>query len=343
MRYRESHLFAVALFFAVALAGCEEPPTPPSGSAAASHGAAETPRPPVVDVTAIHEHGADEEHRFEIDRREIPSGWTTFRFSNEAHVTHFVVLQKLPEAAEGITLAEYVTLVTEPFQQFMEWALDGDPETAPGVAFANTPGWFFAPGLTVVGGPGFTAPGRTSQTTVELVPGQYVVECYVKTDGVFHSVNGMIDMLTVTGQDNGAREPRGDVELSISSAGGIEVEDAGPPGKEGFRPGEQTVEVQFEDQATYGHLLGHDVHLVRLDGAAASDVGSWMSWLSADGLESPAPGEFLGGTHEMHGTSETTVGETAFFTVNLKPGDYAWVAEVPSPDAKDMLVTFSVP
>lgn len=35
-------------------------------------------------------------------------------------------------------------------------------------------------------------------------------------------------------------------------------------------------------------------------------------------------------------------GNTAYITVNLEPGNYAWVAEVPNPKEKNMLKTFSV-
>lgn len=35
-------------------------------------------------------------------------------------------------------------------------------------------------------------------------------------------------------------------------------------------------------------------------------------------------------------------GSTAYLTVHLTPGHYAWIAEVPDPAAKGMLKTFTV-
>ena len=64
-------------------------------------------------------------------------------------------------------------------------------------------------------------------------------------------------------------------------------------------------------------------------------LGDWMNWIS--GLQTPAPAEFLGGTHEM------PAGKTAYFSALLTPGRYALIAEVPDPAAKGMLLTFSIP
>ena len=66
------------------------------------------------------------------------------------------------------------------------------------------------------------------------------------------------------------------------------------------------------------------------------ELATWMDWRLPNGLETPAPVEFLGGTHEM------PAGEIAYFRVRLEPGDYAWIAEVANPDEKGMLKTFTV-
>lgn len=54
------------------------------------------------------------------------------------------------------------------------------------------------------------------------------------------------------------------------------------------------------------------------------------------GLEVPAPATFLGGVNEM------PVGSTGYLTVDLEPGQYAWIAEVPKPMEKGMLKSFTV-
>jgi hypothetical protein len=64
------------------------------------------------------------------------------------------------------------------------------------------------------------------------------------------------------------------------------------------------------------------------------EVIFWLDWMNIKGLESPAPVEFLGGTQEM------PVGYTSYFTVDLVPGNYAWISE--SSAAKGMVEMFSV-
>jgi len=87
-----------------------------------------------------------------------------------------------------------------------------------------------------------------------------------------------------------------------------------------------------------GIILSHDVHLARLEDETDLDaLGAWMDWSQPTGLDTPPPAVFLGGTHEMQ------AGETAYFTVTLEPGRYAWIAEVPNPASKNMLKSFTIP
>jgi hypothetical protein len=80
------------------------------------------------------------------------------------------------------------------------------------------------------------------------------------------------------------------------------------------------------------------VHVVRLpDGLPTDRIEAWMDWTRPEGLQTPAPAPFLGGTNEM------PAGSTAYFTVDFEPGAYAWVAEVPDAEDKGMLVRFDVP
>jgi len=59
--------------------------------------------------------------------------------------------------------------------------------------------------------------------------------------------------------------------------------------------------------------------------------------MERSGLETPAPVEFLGGPEGM------PAGGTGYFSVDLKPGQYVLIAEVPSPSAKGMMKRSSVP
>jgi hypothetical protein len=191
------------------------------------------------------------------------------------------------------------------------------------------------------GGPGLTSGGGTAATTVNLDPGEYIVECYVKNgEGEFHSYLGMIDHLTVTEERSEAPEPEPTIELSVSTDGF----DVGT----NVRPGRHTVAVTFEDQTVYDNLIGHDAHLIRFDDTtAADDVNDWMNWMDPDGLASDGtePGTFLGGVDTIITPAllAGTASETAYAHVTLKPGDYAWVAEVPDPASKGLLTEFSVP
>lgn len=262
---------------------------------------------------------------------EIRSGWTTVKLINAPAMTHFAVLERMPEGKSVKALQEEVAPA---FQQGMDLLNESKPELA-SEKFGEIPEWFGD--IVFLGGPGLVAADRTASTTVYLQPGTYVIECYVKTGGVFHSYNpaegeyGMVHEFTVTEEAGDASEPEPTVHITISSDNGIEVE-----GNVGS--GAHTVAVHFEDQKLYEHFLGHDVHLVQLeDDTDMEALAAWMDWRLPEGLETPAPAEFVGGIHEM------PEGETGYFHVQLTPGRYAWVAEVPEPRGKGMFKTFTVP
>ena len=262
---------------------------------------------------------------------EIPSGWTTFRFSNESPMIHFALVERLPD---GQGIGSQQAEVAPVFQDGLDLLGAGETEAAL-QRFGDLPSWFGD--IVFLGGPGLTSPGRTSQTTVFLEPGTYLLECYVKTGGVFHSfnadpaINGMVHEFRVTGERSEAAEPSATLQIEISTAGGIEVEGD-------LVPGEHTVAVRFVDQTVHENFVGHDVHLVRVsDDLDLGELEQWMDWSQPTGLQTPAPAQFLGGIHEM------PAGTTGFFSVTLEPGNYAWISEVPNSSEKGMLKLFSVP
>ncbi len=300
----------------------------------------------VVEVTAVHDHEADR-HLFRISNQKLASGWTTFQFSNASPVDHFLLIWQYPE--EGITAAreagqplldhwyDNVAGSFEGFTGYLEGRITLEAYTEQLVASLETNApWFLDPGATPVGGAGFTSPGGRSATTVLLEPGDYIVECYIRDDnGVFHTAAGMLDHLRVDERNNGAEQPSATARIIISTEGGIEVE-AAPKG------GPNVVEIHFRDQTVYPHFLGHNVQLVRLndqnDEAVLTDLAQWMDWRHPDGLVNRAPdgARFVGGVMEM------SAGASGYLHVNLEPGDYAWIAEVPDPAAHGMLKTFSI-
>lgn len=296
-----------------------------------------------LEIVATHDHVSGE-HLFELDTGEVPAGWTTIEFENPTEHAHFVYLGKLPQQAiedaaekEMDLLDFYVETVTRPFQFFMDTLVPGkepDPADLSDVYPDLFPPWFGD--VLPSGGPGLTAGHAVSTTTVDLDPGKYIAECYVKNDdNDFHSYLGMIDLLTVTGAPSGVPEPEATLDLSLSTAG-IDVDST-------VRPGRHVVAVEFEEQTVYSNLIGHDVHLIRLDDETdLQAVNEWMNWadpnqLISDGTE---PGRFLGGVQDI---STGDLPETAYYHVTLKPGDYAWVAEIPDPASKNMLQAFTVP
>ncbi|MGD8379451.1 MAG: hypothetical protein PVJ40_05575 [Gammaproteobacteria bacterium] len=316
--------------FAFAAAGCESkgPETAGTDAQTGAQPATQIPAetPPTANVVELVARG----RQFQ-GPDSISSGWTTFHFSNNSAFTHFAVLERLPD---GFSIKEQQEQVAPIFQAGMDLLARGENEAAM-QKFGEVPEWFSR--VVYLGGPGLTAPGKESTATVDLAPGTYLIECYVKTKGIFHSFNpvpgkyGMVHQLTVTGPRADDTPPKADLDITLSSENGIAVQ--GNP-----TAGRHTVAVHFLDQKTYANFAGHDVHLVRLSqDTDEKAVAAWMDWMQPDGLNTPAPADFLGGLEEM------PAGSTGYFTVTLQPGRYAWVAEVPHPDEHGMFKVFVVP
>lgn len=300
----------------------------------------------VIEVVAVHDHEANR-HMFRISDHELSSSWTTFRFVNASPVDHFFLIWQYPD--EGIAAAHeagqplldywYANVAGSfaGFGDYLEGRVTLEDYTGQLVASLqeNAP-WFLDPGASPNGGPGFTSAGATSTTTVFLEPGDYIVECYVRDEnGLFHTELGMLDHLIVGEQKTGAEQPSATARVVISSEGGIEVETAPVAGN-------NIVEVHYADQAVYPHFLGHNVQLVRLqdkdDEEALAAIAQWMDWRHPDGLvnRAPAGARFIGGVMEM------SMGASGYLHVDLAPGDYAWIAEVPDPADHGMLKTFTI-
>ncbi len=250
-----------------------------------------------------------------IAPNEIPSGWNTFSYMNKTNEPHFFILVKIPEEK---TLTDYKNQVTVPFNNLLE-VLRGDraynPETD-----AIAP-WFFTQTVNS-GGTGIIEAGGTAVTSVDLEPGNYIIECYVKLpNGKLHSVVGMLEQMTVTEEVTRYREPKADVSIEITDVG-IQLND------EIVRPGLHTFSVNFISEPTG---VRPDVHLVRIkDETIASEeaLKKWMNFFyfgeDLEGMMTPASAgfTFLGGSQEV------PQGERTFFQSVLTPGKYALVSEM---------------
>lgn len=319
MRIRPFHttfgaVLAVAAF--AAFAACQPTPAPGAGDPIPAGTTGLAADAHIVEVIA-------EDYAFQAPDA-IPSGWTTFRMRNEGEETHFIFLTRL---AGDRTYDEYILDVGRPIAEVLRSQRAGELDKAQAGERlgAAIPAWYWSDAVSL-GGPGLVAPGGVSQATVRLEPGTYVMECYMKTpDGELHWMEGMIRPLTVTSTPSGASAPAADVHMTLTTDG---FSTDGP-----LRAGLRTVAVRFAEQPEVG--FGNDVHVVRLeDGMTAAELIPWMDFLNVHGLQNPAPAEFLGGVQER------PAGHTAYFTVDLAPGRYAWISE--SADVHEMAQEFDV-
>lgn len=280
--------------------------------------------PTLVEVSAIYD-AENDRHLFQTETDTIPAGWTTFRFTNRSPMVHFLFFDYLPEGKTGEDLLREVSPV---FQESSYLIMEGKTEEAM-AKFAELPEWFND--VVFRGGAGFVSPGKATETTLFMKPGNYVMECYIKTaDGTFHWKKGMTRDLHVTEDSTGAAAPKSPTIEITTSDEGLEVTGD-------LIPGKHLVAVHFNEDNP--GLIARDVHVVQINESTnLEEIANWMDFNKAEGLvstaENPGPAVFIGGTHEM------PKGNTAYFTVELEPGRYAWISE--QPVAKTTIQEFTV-
>ena len=257
----------------------------------------------------------------------ISSGWNTFRYKNLSPQTHFFLVEKYPE---GKMLEDVKTYVIPYFDSGIKLINEG--KTEEGFAeFGKLPEWFSE--VKFLGGSGLISPNQIGETMINLNPGYYIIECYVKmSNGVFHSAMGMTTELIVSDIDSGNTELRADIQIDISSTEGIVLNDTISSGKHIFS-------VHYKDQIVHENFVGHDINLVKLgENASLKDLEHWMNWADPKGLIEPAPMgiTFLGGVNDM------PAGNKGYFIAKLESGNYALISEVPNALSKNMLKTFVV-
>ena len=241
---------------------------------------------------------------------EIPSGWTTIEFTNEGEEPHFMILGRLPE---GKTFDDLASQVTPPFNEIWYELRDGEisQEEAFEKLGVELPEWFWA--VEFMGGTGLISPGLTTHATLHLEPGNYYLECYAKTeDGEFHAIEGMMRELTVTDARSEAAVPEADVKITLSN---FEMEIEGT-----LTPGPRTVAVHVAENPEEG--FGHNVHVARIEpGMDVDEIARWMNPFEITGMQTPAPTKLVGGMQML------PEGQTGYFTLDLEPGQYLFVAE----------------
>jgi hypothetical protein len=256
----------------------------------------------IVDIVA-------EEYAFQAPS-EIPSGWSTIRLSNKGEESHFVFLTRLPE---GKTFDNYMEDVAVLFDEVWKEVESGklSKTKATQELGSRIPKWFYQ--AVRMGGSGLLEGGATTEVTLKLEPGNYFMECYMKTEeGEFHAMEGMARPFTVTQKSTGIAPPTADITLTLSN---FEMMLDGD-----LTSGTKTISVHVKEHPEVGY--GHNVHVARLEPDTDIDnLVRWMNYLEIDGLRTPSPTTFTGGLHIM------PEGETGYFNIDLKPGRYLFVSE----------------
>lgn len=258
----------------------------------------------------------------------IPSGWNTFVYENQSTEPHFILLDKYPE---GKTIENAEKEVGPAFQEGIDFIMEGKTEEAM-EAFGKLPEWFSD--VVFTGGTGMISEQKTAVTTVNLEPGYYVMECYVRMpDGKFHNTMGMAKALIVTEEKSGLSPPKPDIDINCWTRGGISWNGHPKAGKTTFR-------VTYSDQIVHENFVGHDINLARMEeGADLEALEAWINWATPTGLMSSTQPEgftFLGGTNDA------PAGSVLYFEATLEPGEYVLISEVPDAGEKGLLKTFKV-
>lgn len=257
----------------------------------------------------------------------ISSGWNTFIYENLSEEAHFFLLDKYPE---GKTIVNTIADVAPVFEEGMNLINTGRSEEG-FAAFGKLPPWYFD--IVFSGGSGLVSPRHSAVSTLKLDPGYYIMECYVKMpNGKFHTLMGMAKPLIVTKEDSGQHPPVATIDIVLSGEEGISW-------NRPITKGRHTFSVYVKDQKPHENFIWHDINIARLDAHANIEaLEQWMDWSHPKGLITPVPNgvTFLGGVNDM------SAGSTGYFTVELDPGKYAFISEVPNTKEKGLLKVFEI-
>lgn len=163
-----------------------------------------------------------------------------------------------------------------------------------------------------VGGVGAVHPGGVAQAVLNLPAGEYVLLCFIPSpsDSVAHHAKGMLKSLTVRDESGHGNEPSADLTLKLKDFA-FEM-------PESLSAGPLTIQVSNEGPEP------HEFNILRLEeGKTVSDV---MAFLNGGG--GPPPFAPVGG---MNGLD---VGAVGYAELNLTPGTYVAICNIPSPKAE---------
>jgi hypothetical protein len=240
-----------------------------------SHAATVKPaNPPVVTITS-RDYSYD-------PIADIPAGVVDLRLHNLGPDFHHASIFKL---APGRTAEQFIAALKSP----------GPP-----------PMW-----ATPAPGPNAAPVGESSNSIAELTPGNYVVMCFIDTNGgVPHFMKGMFRAFRVVPSANTGRAPKADMNLNLFDYG---FKFAGP-----VTAGSHIIRISNTS------MQAHEIELFMLDdGKTAKDLHGWLF----GPMNTKPPASAVGGV------TNVPPGAHPEFRVTLMPGHY--VANCFIPDAKD--------
>ena len=211
----------------------------------------------------------------------VTAGWVTLRFLNRGRELHMLGVTRLDN---GHAINELLTILVQG-KPAPEWAVD-------------------------VGGPNAVSPGETSNATLRLEVGRYMLGCWI-TDarGRLHVFKGMVSPLEVTPARESTRSvppPRPDVVASLADYH-ITLS---PP----LTRGRHVIEVENNGPHE------HDLTVLRLTtGVSEAQTLDWFD----NPTRTPPAATALGGVVGF------MPGDHQFFTLDVAPGRYLLLCFVP--------------
>jgi hypothetical protein len=164
----------------------------------------------------------------------------------------------------------------------------------------------------LMGGVGAIAPNGSAQAVLNLTAGEYVIICFVPSpsDHVPHLAKGMVKTLTVEESSVVTQEPT--AELTVT------MKDFLFDFPERLPAGPRLIKVVNNGPEA------HELNLLRLEGGkTVEDVKQYLA-------EPAGPPPFI----PMGGMNGLSVGGAGYMELNLEPGTYVAICNIPSPKAE---------
>jgi hypothetical protein len=211
----------------------------------------------------------------------LPSGLVTLRLANHGQEPHHGQLLRLND---GVSLEVFIDALNS-----------GDLDAV-------------APMVSAEGGPGALDPQRTTEVTLDLRPGTYVLVCLIPgADGVPHLAKGMLKPLQVTPSIAAPAPPHTD--------GTITLRDFSFDMPDSIAARRTVLKVTNEGPQP------HEVAIAKLEPASSiDDIRAFF-----EGGDGPPPFELVGGINGLD------AGKSGFMTLDLEPGRYAAICMIPDP------------